>query len=179
MENKPKFIVASAMTSFIVPVAMVVWFIFTYSFTSPDEGPDNAPIRSIPAIFIFCIFVFLFQLAAYTALGNSIHKQKSPNITPGAIYATVLSSPIAFLVFFMTTIPGQSESPSVLLRITITLQFFAFLWVSFIGGAFIQLCLVKKHNKAKLLTSKQSARNLTRHVQKGIGHCRKQKTSHF
>ncbi|RUO47877.1 hypothetical protein [Pseudidiomarina donghaiensis] len=148
MENKPKYIVASAMSSFIVPFAMVVWFVFTYSFTNPDGTPDNAPIRSIPAVFLFSILVFLFQLAAYTALGNSIHKQQSPNIKPGAVYATVLSTPMAILVYLIATMPGQSEPPSTLLAITITLQLFAFLWASFITGAFVQLWLVNKHNKS-------------------------------
>jgi hypothetical protein len=127
---------------------MVVWFFFTYSFTNPDGTPDNAPVRSIPALFVFNVLVFLFQLAAYTALGNSIYKQKTPNIKPGSVYATVLSSPIAVFVYFMATMPGQSEPPSGLLAVTITLQFFAFLWASFITGAFVQLLLVKKHNKS-------------------------------
>jgi len=157
MENKPKYIVASAMSSFIVPIATVVWFIFTYSFTNPDGTPDNAPIRSIPAVFIFSILVFVFQLAAYTALGNSIHKQKSPNIKPGAVYATVLSSPMAVLVYFMATMPGQSEPSSVLLAIAIALQFFVFLWASFITGALVQLWFVKKHNKSINWTSASAA----------------------
>lgn len=156
MNKKPKYIVASAMGSFIAPLAMVAWFFFTYSFENPDGTPDNAPIRSIPAVFMLSILVFLFQLAAYSALGNSIHEQKSPSIKLGAVYATALSTPIAVVFYFLAKVLVQSERQSTLLAITSALQFFAFLWVSFITGAFVQLWLVKKYNRSTKYTSSES-----------------------
>ena len=142
MNNKPRYIVISAMSFFVVPIASVVWFVFSYSFTIPDD----APIPSISVVFVFSVFVFIFQLSVYGTLGKSIHKQSSPNIKPGIIYASLLAMPLP-IIFFIGSL-GMLEPPSTSMAIGIALLFYIYLWVCFISGALVQLWLVKKHNKS-------------------------------
>ena len=149
MTQKPKYVVISTLASFLVPLLTVVWFVATYSFTNPDGTPDNAPIRSLPAVVVFSVIVFLFQLGAYTALGNALYKQSVPTIKPGLTYASGLAVPIPVLIYFLATMPGQPYPASILTAISIMASSYAFLWLSFITGAFTQLYFVKRHNKAR------------------------------
>lgn len=145
MNKNPKYIVLAALTSFVLPIATVVWFITTYSFRNPDGSIDNGPIRGMPFVAIFFVFVFVFQLFAYSALGRWFYKSPKPRLVHCVVYATSLSLPLPIFVLYTAYLGMQPWADAVLP----VLAAFTYPWVCFMSGAVLQFWLInRRHNQA-------------------------------
>jgi hypothetical protein len=137
--SNPKYIVRAAFSSFIIPIGICSWFLFTYEFVNYDGSPDNAPIRSLPGMLLLMVPVFLFQLAAYSALGKVIYRSKCFTLKHGARFTCWLSLPVPLIAVGVWVKVSGFEWASFNHALIVTLSSYVFLWLSFFTGALVQL----------------------------------------
>ncbi|WP_440904804.1 hypothetical protein ACMZOO_00840 [Catenovulum sp. SX2] len=146
--SNPKLIVRATCASFLIPLAILFYFFLTYDFVNPDGTPDNAPIRSIPALMVLAVSVFIFQLAAYFSLGKAIYRTRCFTYKHGVIFSSWLSLPIP-LISVCIWLGVATFDWLVFYDVFIAaICGYLFLWLSFFTGAAVQVRGITKQLRA-------------------------------
>ena len=137
---------SAVVASALIPFATFAWFWATYDFVNPDGSPDNAPIRSLPALAVVALVLCFTALLAFRVLGAMHFRRPGPSLSVAAVFTCAL----AFLLsaaFYCLAVAALPEDPMPGAAM-ITLGLFVFSWVSLGLGAATQMLRMRARLRA-------------------------------